>query len=198
MRRLSAAPALAAVLALLSCTRADLTGPRQPVLKQALTLYTVTGTPVGFPAAISVSQFGVEGLRADVTQAGEVVFDIAFDFDASGPATPRIRVQPARTFSSVVGGSLQSVSIARTDVAFENASTAPTAGWIADTAQVVRVGEAFFLQTNRCRGITAQQYSKVVVDSIYPAARKMRLRVASDPNCGQRNFPTPDFPPSSP
>lgn len=197
MRRLPAVASLAVALVLTSCS-ANTLGPRAPVVTQSLTLYGITGTSLAFPSAIGIQGGIVFGTRAEISLIGGADFDFAFDFDFTSPTAPRIRFMPVRTVAVVPGGSLPSVSFARTDVTFENANAAPTTGWVADTAQVVSPGETVFIQTNRCLGFTSQQYSKIVVDSIYPQTRKMRLRIATDPNCGQRSFPTPNFPPSSP
>lgn len=201
MRRSPAAASLAAVIVLTACA-ANAFGPRTPVATQSLTLYGITGTPLSFPTAIGIQGPTLFGTRAEVSLAGSADFDVAFDFDFTSPASPGIRVMPARTVATLPGSALASVSLARATVAFEAANSAPTGGWIADTAVVVRPGETLFVLTNRCGGnffaVSTQQYSKLVVDSIYPEARKLRVRVATDPNCGQRSFPTPDFPPSSP
>lgn len=164
-----------------------------------LTLYALTGSPLGFPSAFLISGAAISAQRPVVSANGSASFDLAVDLDLSTPTAPRIRVMPVRTVAVVPGVNLPSVSLARTTVAFDQANTAPTQGWIADTAQVVAAGETIFVQTNQCNSyFSSQQYSKLVVDSIYPDARKMRVRVATDPNCGQRSFPTPGFPPTSP
>lgn len=195
MRRLVTAALAAAALATAACQQQNFFGPRVAVRTAYLTLYGVTGSPTYFPSAIEVAGVNVTEARADVNLNGTAFFDLVVDLDLSAPATPRIKLIPVRAWALAPTLNFPSVGIRASTDAFDTANTAPTDGYVRDTVVTVLPKQTFYLQTNRCLGFQQNQFSKVIVDSVDASQRLLFLRLATDPNCGQRTFATSNFPP---
>jgi hypothetical protein len=195
MRRLVTAALAAVTLATVACQQQNFFGPRVNVRTAYLTLYGVTGTPTFFPSAMVIAGTTVAEARAEVELNGTAFYDVVTDLDLSSPTSPRIRLIPLRAWALAPTLNLPSVGIRASDQAFDQANTAPTDGYTRDTTVIVRPKQTFFLQTNRCLGFQQNQFSKAIVDSVDIGQRLLFVRVATDPNCGQRTFPTPNFPP---
>ena len=64
-------------------------------------------------------------------------------------------------------------------------------GWMYDSIITVDTGQAFVVrvQTQFCALQLRQEvYAKYVVDSVFPADRRIRMRGRVNPNCGFRSF----------
>lgn len=190
-------PVLLAVAtsALAGCQRADFFGPRIPVLRARLVLFGATDSPTHFPSAVGISGVTVFESRADIELNGSLFYDIVFDIEQPLVGGPRIRVIPVRQWVLAPTLSLPSVALRASNDRFESVNTVPTDGFTADSVLVVQPKQTFFVQTNRCLGFQSNQFSKIIVDSVDVATRRMALRVVTDPNCGQRTVDAADFPP---
>jgi hypothetical protein len=195
MRRLVTAALAAAALATSACQQQNFFGPRVNVRTAYLTLYAATGSPTFYPSAIEIAGTTVNEARADVNLNGTAFFDVVVDLDLSAPGTPRIKLIPLRAWVLAPTLNFPSVGIRASTDAFDTANTAPNEGYVSDTAVVVNPKQTVYLQTNRCQGFQQNQFSKVIVDSVDVAQRLLFLRLATDPNCGQRTFGTSNFPP---
>lgn len=195
MRRLLATALTAGAVVLTACSQPNFFGTRQPVVTAYLRLFGASDTPLEYPAAFGVVANEIFAARAEVSLSGNAAYDVVIDVDASVPSDPRIKIIPVRKWVPAPTLGLPSVGLLRSSVAFDAANEAPVGGFVFDSTLVVRPGETFMLQTNRCLGFQTTQYTKAVVDSVRLSDRAVKMRVATDQNCGQRQFPTSDFPP---
>lgn len=180
-----------ALLAMLS-TVAGLGACRDPIELQAteevftdtLTVYALSGTPPGYPNALSLPA------RQLVTVSGFGGFDIAFDIDASN----RVLIHPARrvvTFGQVV----PQVGLQIVPGTFESVTAAPTSGYKVDSTVVASAGDVVVIeaahngQGDLCSfALSPNLYAKISIDTIFVATRTIKFRLGYDPNCGYRSF----------
>ena len=155
-------------------------------LTDTFTVYAFSGTPAAVPVGLSTTD------RLVVRISDNIPFDVAFDIDATGDVTayPVRMVVPFR----VIGGLLQQshrVGLQKAKSTFDQLTQAPTGGYQYDSATVVRAGETLIVE------VTASQcsfsfspilYTKIAIDSVFPATRSIRMRTVHDPNCGFRSF----------
>jgi hypothetical protein len=145
-----------------------------------LAVYSITGTPVGFPAALNTS------LRSAVRIDPSFDFDVAFDIDALGRAV----LIPVR----LVGGTAtlsKQVGLQKLTVPFDQMQHAPTSGYRPDSVVYLSRGESAVIQSQSTScAIFVNQflYSKLAVDSVSTANHLVYIRLVSDPNCGFRSF----------
>jgi hypothetical protein len=145
-----------------------------------LGVFSMTGTPVGFPSALNTS------LRSAVRVDPSFDFDIAFDIDAQGRAV----LIPVRLVGGTVTLSKQ-VGLQKLTVPFEQMVQAPTSGYRPDSVVYLSRGEAVVVQSQSsiCALFVNQfLYSKVAVDSVSAANHVVYIRLVSDPNCGFRSL----------
>lgn len=197
MRRIL--PALLVVSAgmLAGCQQQNFLGPRQPVVQARLTLYAVSRAPTFFPSAIAIGGTTVISARADIDNAGGAFYDVIVDLETLPGQPTRVKLIPIRAWAQAPTLSFPQVAIRAATDDFLRVSRPPEGGYRIDSVTVVDVRQTFFLQTNRCAGgfaLSQEQWSKAIVDSVNVAEGLVRLRVATDPNCGQREFPTTNFP----
>lgn len=151
-----------------------------PIRTDTLTLYALTGTPTTFPNALNT--IFAQPVRAD----GSFGFDVAFDIDAAN----QVVVLPVRLVSGSLDASRR-VGVQRSDSAFDALLRAPSTGFRYDSLFVADLGETLVIQA-RSRGcvntLSPLIYSKIVVDSVNLARRRIHLRITADPNCGFRSF----------
>jgi hypothetical protein len=155
-------------------------------LTDTFTVYALSGTPAAVPVALSTTD------RIAVRIADNIAFDVAFDLDASGNITayPVRLVIPFR----VIGGLLQEthlVGIQKSSTPFEQLTKAPSSGYSYDSATVVRAGETVVVEVQAAQcafSFSPRLYTKIAIDSVFPAARAIRIRTVHDPNCGFRSF----------
>lgn len=150
------------------------------VVNAAIEVWALTGAPTNFPTVIFVPQ------RFAARPDAGASFDLGFDIDANGDVQvlPVSRVMTALTAPRRVGFAQPSPSYAAI-------TEAPRGGWVYDSILTVGVGEPFVVrvQTQYCNlQIQTEVYAKYVVDSVFPAERRIRLSGRVNPNCGFRSF----------
>lgn len=178
--------AVASVAALAACD--DSLGLRASTAVQfdTLSAYSMTNTPISFPAAYSASNGFV--VRVDQT----IAFDVAFDLAPNG----EVQLIPARRISVTrqVGGvptATQRVGLQLIKGSFESLTKAPTGGYTYDSTFVVAPGEGVVIElaSDICQYSLVQQiYAKLVVDSVAANRREIYFRAIRDPNCGFRSL----------
>ncbi len=151
-----------------------------------LSAYSLTATPISFPAAYSAANGFV--VRVDPT----IAFDVAFDLDDNGG----VQLIPARRISTTrqVGGvstATQRVGLQLINGSFESLGKAPSGGYTYDSTFVVIPGKAVVIElaSDACQYSLVQQvYAKLVVDSVDADRRQIYFRAIRDPNCGFRSL----------
>jgi hypothetical protein len=142
-----------------------------------LTLYALRNTPIRTPSAYSI--LDVLTVRTDTTGA----FDFAFDIDSAG--TPRI-------YPAGVLGLDQTTGIQLINSPFDNVHSAPTTGYVTDSALQVDTGSVFVARsraTSRdCIYYSLPRYAKFEVLSIDSVQRSITLKGLVDLNCGFRGL----------
>lgn len=150
------------------------------VVNTVFDVWALTGSPTNFPTVIFVPQ----RFAARPDAAGS--FDLGFDIDGSG----RVQVLPvARVITPLT--SRRTVGITLPGTAYADIEAAPRNGWVYDSIVTVDTGQAFVVrvQTQYCALQLRQEvYAKYVVDSVFPADRRIRVRGRVNPNCGFRSF----------
>lgn len=147
------------------------------------TLFALQGTPIPSP-----SGFDMVARSTSRTDLG-APFDIAFDVDASG----RPLVYPASVLGLVTEAAVQITSDA-----FDRIERAPTGGYQADSALVVRTG-LVFLARSRADGVFCgflgriPRFGKFRVLTLDADARTVTLEFLVNINCGYRAL-TPGIP----
>lgn len=180
-----------AVLAMVS-TVVGLAACRDPIELQAtqevftdtLTVYALSGTPPGYPSALSLPA------RQLVPVTGFGGFDVAFDIDDSN----RVLIHPARRIVSF-GQLVPQVGLQIVPGTFESVTAAPVSGYKVDSTVVASAGDVIVLeavhngQGDICSfSLSPNLYAKISIDTIFAATRTIKFRFAYDPNCGYRSF----------
>lgn len=175
---------LATTLAIAGAACGTLTGlpASLPTISDSGVVYALNGAPPGAPSALHL--YSGTLLAADAN----FIFDVAFDIDASG----NVVVIPERAVASGLAVT-HTVALQKVTGTFEALMTAPKNGYRADTAVVAQVNQIIVVQSqdaNACgtslTGTTI--YGKIIIDSIDVVARQIRIRYATDPNCGFYSF----------
>ena len=148
-------------------------------------LAPVNGSSLTVPAAISIR--GPEPARVDVNLA----FDIAFDMDAGGAVT----VYTVRALASEVLASVSRVGLQKDTTAYALVAKAPLSGFVYDSSLTLGVGQTLLI--DKLDGTCAQFggaflgyniKAKLIIDSVDTAARKIFVKILSNPNCGFRSL----------
>lgn len=155
-------------------------------LTDTFTVYALSGTPTAAPVALSTTD------RIAVRISDNIPFDLAFDLDASGTisAYPVRLIVPFR----VSGGLLQQthrVGLQKATTTFDQLTRAPSGGYNHDSLTVVRPGETLIVEVQAAQcsfSFSPNLYTKIAIDSVFPATRAIRIRTVHDPNCGFRSF----------
>jgi hypothetical protein len=170
-----------AALVAVACNDPFGTRASTEVRTDTLVVYAMTGTPLGFPAALNTV------FRTTVRMDPSFNFHIAFDIDDEG----KVRLVPVR----LVGGSAtasRSVGLQKVTTPFAELAVAPTRGYGYDSVLVVSPGETVVVQTltpELCALFVNQNmYSKLVIDTVFAAERAIHFRLTHDPNCGFRSL----------
>ncbi|MBX3175536.1 MAG: hypothetical protein KF709_14070 [Gemmatimonadaceae bacterium] len=182
-RRVGAA--LAAALAVVLAAGACGDDPFAPKAENAVantefSVWALTGSPTNFPTVIFVPQ------RFAARPDPSASFDIGFDIDAMG----RVQILPVSRVMTPLA-TQRSVGIQVPGTAYADITAAPRTGWVFDSIVTVDVGQAFIVrvQTLYCSLELRQEvYAKYVVDSIFPAERRIKIKGRVNPNCGFRSF----------
>jgi hypothetical protein len=144
-----------------------------------LTLYALRNTPIRTPSAYDI--LSVQAVRTDTTGA----FDFAYDIDATG--TPLI--YPAGVLGLDKTAGLQVVHSP-----FDNVHSAPTDGYVTDSAVPVATGDVFVARSrassSSCIYYSLPRYGKFEVLAIDSAQRSITLQGLVDLNCGFRGLDT--------
>ena len=153
-----------------------------PTLTDSGTVYALNGAPAGAPTALHL--FAGQLVPADAN----FLFDIAFDIDSSG----RVVYMPQRVVASALA-TTHSVGLRTMPDSFEAVTSAPKSGYRADTALVAARNIVVVAQSNdpNTCGISltgSSIYAKIVVTSVDPATRQLKVRFTVDPNCGFVSF----------
>jgi hypothetical protein len=172
------------LIALAACSNPNSLAPAQFTnVVDTTTLYALTGTPIGTPSAFD----GVVALsvRTDLNQP----FDFAVDLDGSGTW----RVFPPGAMGYVKDG-----GILLSSQAFDVIATAPSSGYVQDTARVVTTGSVFVLRSRvsaaQCTiSSSLPRYGKFHVIGVDSVARSITLEYLVNLNCGYRQL-TPGIP----
>jgi hypothetical protein len=199
MRRILPVACLALSGLIAGCNQQNFFGPRLPVVQSYLTLYAVGRAPAFYPSAIAIGGNTVLATRADIDVAGGAFYDVVVDLETVPGQPVRVKLIPIRAWAQAPTLSFPQVAIRATNADFLGTSRPPEGGYRVDSVTVVEVRQTFFLQTNRCSGgfnFSQEQWSKAIVDSVNVAEGLIRVRLATDQNCGQREFPTTAFPPA--
>lgn len=144
-----------------------------------VTLYALRDTPIRTPSAYSI--LDLLPVRTDTSGA----FDFAFDIDSTG--TPKI-------YPAGVLGLDQNAGILAVKTSFDNVHSAPTSGYVTDSALAVATGDVFVarsrLSSSSCIYYSLSRYGKFEVLAIDTAQRSITLRGLVDLNCGFRGLDT--------
>jgi hypothetical protein len=142
-----------------------------------LTLYALRDTPIRTASAYSI--LDVLTVRTDTTGA----FDFAFDIDSTG--TPRI-------YPAGVLGLDKTTGIQIINSPFGNVHSAPTTGYVTDSAPQVAAGSVFVARSRSssasCIYYSLPRYGKFEVLSIDSVQRTITLQGLVDLNCGFRGL----------
>ena len=144
-------------------------------------IFALNGTPLGVPTAINTAT------AATVRTEETYDFDVAFDLDQAGSVV----VYTQRRVGRPIGITGHAVSLQLAGVPFDAVVSAPRSGWVADSLLTVDPGDVFMV---RAQNIACQfafgtnLYSKMVVDSINVASRRIWVTTLADPNCGFREL----------
>jgi hypothetical protein len=143
-----------------------------------LTLYALRDTPIRTPSAYSI--LDVLTVRTDTTGA----FDFAFDIDSGAPL-----IYPAGVL-----GLDKTTGIQIIHSPFDNVHSAPTDGYVTDSAVPVATGDVFVARSrasaSNCIYYSLPRYGKFQVLSIDSVQRSITLAGLVDLNCGFRGLDT--------
>jgi hypothetical protein len=172
---------LGVVLAVAACSDTTKLLANFDTITDTLDVYALSGSPPAFPTALVTPAHTV--VRAD---AG-LTFDIAFDIDGSG----RALLYPFKTVVDPAAAGRR-VGIRVMPVQFDSLLRAPNSGYNYDSVTVAPVGTVLVVQATRsieCQfDITPLVYSKIVIDDVDVAARRITFRMLVDPDCGFRDL----------
>jgi len=153
-----------------------------PNVVDTVSLYALSRTPIQSPSA-----YRLTGTRTVVRTDQTSQFDFAFDFDA---ATGRPVLKPTGALGLGNSSALQ-----RTTAAFDSIKTAPTGGWVFDSALVADSGAVLLVRsrpTTCYTQITVSLYAKLEVlavdTSSAPGGRRIDFRILVDENCAYRSL----------
>jgi hypothetical protein len=187
VRRIVATASLFVVAALAACKDFTAIDASFANVTDSDTVYALNGAPAG---AVTAFKFFDGSLhRADQSFA----FDVAFDIAADG----RVVVLPAKAVATKLvpanGIVPYSVGILKSGTSFEATLEAPKDGYVMDSTVTVSVGETLVFQSldlSICGfAIKGNSYfSKIVINNVDPATKKIAFTVTVNRNCGFRSF----------
>ena len=174
--------AVGAVVALDGCGDATAIKAQFNNIDTSRIVYALNGTPATVPAALLIRT--VQPVRVDANFG----FDVAFDFNAAG----EVVVYTVRAVASQLA-SAHRVGLLPTSKTFDEATEAPTGGYVFDSSLVVPIGQTIFIDAieSSCSqfSILGQNIrAKMVIDSAKPATRTVFVHVLSNPNCGFKSL----------
>lgn len=180
----SLAVLVAAMLAVVATACGTLTGVPSSLatISDSGVVYAINGAPPGAPTALHV--FSGTLLAADAN----FIFDVAFDIDSTG----HVVIIPQRAVASALA-TTHTVALQTSTTTFDQLGEAPKNGYRADTAVVTSINQTIVVQSqdpNACgTSLTGSTlYAKIVVQSVNVLTRQLKIRYATDPNCGFFSF----------
>lgn len=175
----------AAALGALGCSD-PLTLPpaNQATVELTVTLYALTGTPVGTPSAytLGTASSAPSAVRTDRT----IDFDFAVDLVPGTGTDTNLVILPRGAVGFALDGGAQ-----RASIPYDSITIAPTSGYRSDSALAVGPGDVVLLASRlqQCNfGINRPRYAKLRVESVDRAQRSAVLLMRIDPNCGYRGL----------
>jgi hypothetical protein len=174
----------AATLTVAAVACSDFTGVPSSLttITDSGTVSALNGAFPGAPTAFHV--FSGTLLSADAN----FTFDVAFDIDAKG----NVVVLPQRAVATGLS-TTHTVALQTVTGSFDSIDRAPKSGYRADTATVVAVNQVVIVQSQDATicnvsltGTTL--YAKVLIESVDPVARLIKVKFTVDPNCGFFSF----------
>jgi hypothetical protein len=166
-----------ALLATVACD--DSSGLPDPTFaneERTVTLYALTGTPVGTPSAYAIH--GNQRVRTDVSQD----FDFAYSIEADG----RPVFVPRAVLGIEPNASLQP-GLQSSSLSFEGIREAPSNGYITDQAVPIAVGDRFVVRGRITCNLGVPKYAKLEVVAI-DLTRTVTFRVLTNENCGYKGL----------
>jgi hypothetical protein len=147
------------------------------------TVYALNGGPPN--AANSLKFFEGSVSRADQGFG----FDIAFDLDKDG----NIVIIPSKALATSFNNPY-SVALLRVPGTFESVLEAPKEGYRPDTSTTIVLGQAMVIESRDVLGACLyalkgqSYYSKLVINEVDPALKRIIFTVTVNRNCGFRSF----------
>jgi hypothetical protein len=175
--------ALCALVLASACSDDD---PFRPV---ATTPNVITGLSLaplsaGTAAPTALDLINLRAVRPVIDAVGTVNFQLAFDLDPQN----RVLLLPVLAMLSPPTGSA-SVGLLRTTGTFEQASRAPTGGFVSDSSVTAAVGETWVVRLNAGTCAFGDPfYGKLVVDEVNTGMRRLLVRFLINRNCGYRDL----------
>lgn len=180
-RRLPTTAVVGFALAFAACGEPTGLTAIDPTITSVITVYSLTGTPTGFPTAISLP--GAQAVRADAN----LFFDVAFDMDESG----LVSVYPMELIAWP-RLDIHRVGILSLTEDFEDVVRAPQSGYTYDEVLQVREGAVIVVESNDPRvcfyPYPIRRYARLLLESVDVQARSIRVRMTNNANCGFRSF----------
>jgi hypothetical protein len=180
-RRPAAGFALAVCAAAAACSGATDLVARFDNLTYQPALYALNGSPIGAPTAINTV------FAATVRPDATFDFDVAFDLDAQGRAI----VYAQRRLGHPAGAAGRQVSLQPGDGPFDAVERAPESQWVADSLLAIAVGEVVLVRVvaSICQfDLSPYVFSKIALDSVDVANRRLWVSALTNPNCGFRSL----------
>lgn len=174
--------AVGAVVALDGCGDPTDSQFRRPTIEDStLKLFSLNGTPATLPSGLQVQ--GVAPVRIDASLA----FDLSFDIKSADSITIYTVASIANQLTPA-----RRVGLQPTSLTFEEATRAPTSGYVYDSSLTVGLSRTVFVDlfAAGCSGgfVAPQIRAKLKVDSLDLTLRTVFLHVLSNPNCGFRTL----------
>jgi hypothetical protein len=176
--------AAAAALTLAACDTGTGVNANLAIHTDTLVAYSLNGSPTGSPAGVSLIGSAV----VPVTAA--FAFEVAFDIDTGNT----VRLYPVQKVANGLSAT-NAVGTQLTSVAFDALTRAPGGTYRYDSTLVVPIGKTVALEISNptvCTSILTTQlfYAKLMVTSVDPVSKAIKLIATTDPNCGFRSLTT--------
>jgi hypothetical protein len=150
---------------------------------RSATVYAITGTAPGLPAAYQLSQ--ERFVRPSVLFDGSLNFELAFDIDAQG----HVLLMPARTVVPQPPSTAPVVGLLKLTAVFDQLTIAPNKGYVRDTIAIASKGDTWLVQLVTAGCIYGDPfYAKIAIDDVNLVDRSITVRTLANRNCGYRSL----------
>lgn len=166
-----------AVFGLLACSGNQLYPAQIGNVVDTVTLAALHGGALATPSAYSVAD-GFP-IRTDQTSG----FDFVYDIDSLG----RHVFLPLQVLGLGSSGGANP-GLVKVTTTFDNTVSAPTNGYVADSATVIAVGDIYVVRSRITCSLGVPEYGKIEVLGFDDVARTVQLQALSDLNCGYRSL----------